>query len=298
MIIKVNDPLQQYEELIQLASLEQRQHFFRYKMMEPLKMMWAHLQVPMKAKEPNGYDVIYAADMLGFANLDDRHTLEKGVKRLRNMNIVDRGKTTLHYLLEVVNGQGLELKADNIYLGIYLADEVKLNHLDGYTGFGGIPGYLMVHLFPNDRNTSRFEGLLAHEFHHNVRFSYFDWSHGNVTVGEYLVIEGLADVFVETLYGKEQLGPWVTGLDDEDLRYSISVIKDALHVTGFAEVSSYMFGDPYATEKGYQRVGLSFAAGYAVGYVVVKAFLERTGMTIFDATRCKSDDIIARSMIF
>ncbi len=298
MIIKVNDPLQQYEELLRCETLEQKQQFFRYTMMEPLKTMWTYLQVPMKAKQPNGYDVLYAADMLGFAKLEDREVLKKGVERLRTMNIVDRGERALKHLLEVANDQGLEVRANAIQLGIYLADEEKLSLHEGYTGFGGIPGYLMVLLFPNERNTSRFEGLLAHEFHHNLRFSYFNWSHGDVTVGEYIVIEGLADVFAETIYGREQLGPWVTGLDEDDLNDSISVIKDALHIKGFAEVSSYMFGDSYAIERGYQPVGLSFAAGYAVGYVVVKAFLEETGLTIFEATQCTSDDIITRSAIF
>ena len=62
-----------------------------------------------------------------------------------------------------------------------------------------------------------------------------------VTVGEYLIIEGLAESFAQELYGQDSIGPWVTSLDEEDVLYSIRVLKNALNIKGFAEVSSYMF---------------------------------------------------------
>ena len=68
-------------------------------------------------------------------------------------------------------------------------------------------------------------------------------------VADYIIIEGLADSFATALYGKEFLGPWVTSIDNEDLEYSIYVIKEGLNVKGFAEVSSYMFGDDFAKKK-------------------------------------------------
>jgi len=33
--------------------------------MQPMKTMWDHLNVPLQAKEPNGYDVVMASEMLG-----------------------------------------------------------------------------------------------------------------------------------------------------------------------------------------------------------------------------------------
>ncbi|WP_353626441.1 DUF2268 domain-containing putative Zn-dependent protease, partial [Bacillus sp. JCM 19041] len=80
--------------------------------------------------------------------------------------------------------------------------------------------------------------------------------------------------------------------------YSIAVIGDALEVKGFAEVSSYMFGDEIARKEGYQPVGLSFGAGYAVGYEVVQAFMKKTGKTIYEATLLSSEEIIEGSGIF
>lgn len=105
-------------------------------------------------------------------------------------------------------------------------------------------------------------------------------------MGDYLVIEGLADSFAKELYGTEQLDPWVTSMDKDDLEYSIYVIGEALNTKGFAEVSSYMFGDEIAKQEGYQPVGLSFCAGYAVGFKAVQSFMKKHNKTIYETTRC------------
>ncbi|MFA9457861.1 DUF2268 domain-containing protein, partial [Halalkalibacter sp. AB-rgal2] len=168
----------------------------------------------------------------------------------------------------------------------------------GYCGFGGIPGFIQVSIYPNSYNIPRLPAVIAHEFHHNIRFSYFDWDHGNVTVGDYLVIEGLAESFAKELYGETLLGPWVTSFDQEDLDYSIKVIKDSLETKGFAEVSSYMFGDTIAKEQGYQPVGLSTFAGYAVGYQAVQSFMKAHNVGIREATLLRTDEILNNCELF
>lgn len=63
-----------------------------------------------------------------------------------------------------------------------------------------------------------------------------------------------------------ELTSWtlVITMDKDDFEYSIHVIGKALDIKGFAEVSSYMFGDEIAKQEGYQPVGLSFCSGYAI----------------------------------
>ncbi|MFD0715679.1 DUF2268 domain-containing putative Zn-dependent protease [Paenibacillus sp. GCM10027626] len=113
-----------------------------------------------------------------------------------------------------------------------------------------------------------------------------------------MFIEGLADSFASAVYGEHMMGPWVSSFDEEDLLYSIEVMLQALDVKGFAEVSSYMFGDEIAKEKGYQPVGLSAAAGYAVGDHIVQQFLQKTGTSVYDATQLPAAEIIAGSQVF
>ncbi|MBU8568926.1 DUF2268 domain-containing protein [Virgibacillus pantothenticus] len=298
LIYKLINTIEQYEELLAITELEERKEYFRYKMMAPFKEMWNLINVPIKAKQENGYDVLMATNMLGYADIFNDIQIQQGLSILKENNAYEMAETTIKTCVENVSKAGLKVNADEIKFGLYVADPYKLKLQKGYTGFGGIPGFITVNIFPNDYNIPKMPAVIAHEFHHNIRFSYFDWDHGNVTVGDYLVIEGLADSFAKELYGTEQLGPWVTSMDKDDLEYSIYVIGEALNTKGFAEVSSYMFGDEIAKQEGYQPVGLSFCAGYAVGFKVVQSFMKKHNKTIYETTLLSSDEIINGSGLF
>ncbi|MBO0994351.1 DUF2268 domain-containing protein [Bacillus sp. SD088] len=295
---KLINTIEQYEELLAITELEERKEYFRYKMMAPFKEMWNLINVPIIAKQENGYDVLMATNMLGYANISNDKQIQQGLSILKAHNAYEVAETTIQTCIQNAKESGLKVYADEIKFGLYVADPDKLKLQKGYTGFGGIPGFITVNIFPNDYNIPKIPAVIAHEFHHNIRFSYFDWDHGNVTVGDYLIIEGLADSFAKELYGAEQLGPWVTSMDQDDLEYSIHVIGEALNIKGFAEVSSYMFGDEIAKQEGYQPVGLSFCAGYAVGFKVVQSFMMKHNKTIYETTLLSSDEIIHGSGLF
>lgn len=297
MILRIQDTLQHYEKLFAMTD-EKRENFFRYTMMEPFERMWNTINVPIKAIQPGGYDVIMASKMLGFLDVTETEIGQAGLEKMKEIDINNTAEKTIQHCIDRMGQAGLQVKTDTLHFGAFLADPQKLAYTKGYTGFGGIPGYIQLIIYPNDYNIPKIPAIIAHEFHHNIRFSYFNWDHGNVTVGDYIIIEGLADSFASALYGEEMSGPWVTSFDEEDLIYSTEVIRQALDVKGFAEVSSYMFGDDIAKEQGYQPVGLSYAAGYAVGYHTVQEFLKKTGTTIYEATRLSSAEIIEGSQIF
>lgn len=298
MPYKILDTFEQYEELLAIRDMEERKDYFRYTMMDPLKKMWNLINVPIKAKQTNGYDVLMATKMLGYADISNTEILQQGLSILKDNNALMIARNSINKCIENTCNAGLNVSTDLITFGMYIADPVKLNLQKGYTGFGGIPGFITVNIFPNEYNLPKIPAVIAHEFHHNIRFSYFEWDHGNVTVGDYLVAEGLAESFAMEQFGANQLGPWVTSMDKEDLEYSIHVIGEALNVKGFAEVSSYMFGDEIAKNEGYQPVGLSFCAGYAVGFEVVQTFMKMQNKTIYETTLLTSDEIIEGSGLF
>ncbi|PFW75771.1 hypothetical protein COL23_13105 [Priestia aryabhattai] len=295
---QVVDTLKQYEKLQMISNIDRKKDYFRYTMMEPFKPMWNLINVPLKAREENGYDVIMASKMLGYADLSNDSQIDEALNLLKKHEISSVVHNAMKNCIDKIEENNLKINAEEIKVGLYVADPIKLHLHKGYSGFGGIPGYITITVYPNSYNIPKLPAVVAHEFHHNIRFSYFDWDHGNVTVGDYLVIEGLAESFVKELYGVEQLGPWVTSMDKEDLEYSIYVIGEALNTKGFAEVSSYMFGDEIAKQEGYQPVGLSFGAGYAVGYEVVQAFLKNTNSNIYEASLFTTKEIIQGSNLF
>ncbi|MFN8541932.1 MAG: DUF2268 domain-containing putative Zn-dependent protease [Thermomicrobiales bacterium] len=143
----------------------------------------------------------------------------------------------------------------------------------------------------------RLGAAAAHEFHHNVRLSYAPFTM-DISVGEYIVLEGLAESFAAALYGRDLVGPWVTSLTPDELASSKAIIGKALDVRGFNNVRPYLFGDPAASFSGYEPIGLPFAAGYTIGFHLIQSYLQRTGRTIVEATYTPAADIIANSGYF
>jgi uncharacterized protein YjaZ len=269
--------------------------------MEPYKDMWKIMQIPIKCKFDGEYDIIMACDMLGIwtPNINN-HDIESEIDLLESSCLNNRAIEALKLCTLKFNSIGHKIPLDCIQFSILLANrdsnEVKISN--GYSGFGGIPGYIYIQITPNDYTLPRLEHAIAHEFNHQVRFCYEPFNHGNVSVGDYLVMEGLAESFAVEVYGKEMIGPWVSNFNKDDLEYSREIIKDALDVKGFSEVRSYMFGDDMADTFGYQRVGLSANAGYAVGYELVQSYLRETNSDIMTATVTDSKEIIEKSKYF
>lgn len=297
MKINMEDTLSQYETLLSI-SLEKRENFFRYTMMKPFESMWNTINVPLKAKQENGYDVMMATQMLGYLDIKESDIARKALNELKAIEASDIAHKALKRCIEFSKAANLVVAAEELKFGMYIADPEKLKNQKGYCGFGGIPGYVTITIHPNDYYVPRIPALIAHEFHHNLRFSYFDWNHGDVTLGDYLVIEGLADSFATELYGEEYLGPWVTSIDEEELDYSIQVVREGFHLRGFDEVNSYMFGDEIAKKEGYSPVGLSAGAGYAVGYHAVQSFMKKNNVTIQEATLLSTKEIITGCGVF
>ena len=182
---------------------------------------------------------------------------------------------------------------EEIVFGLYLADLSGTPQARGYTGFGGIPGWIMtVYGTADEYNLQRVEAATVHELHHNVQGALYPRRANMmaVTVGEYIVNEGLAESFATELYGAEVAGPWVTDLDASDVERVKPLFEEGLNVTGFNEVRRYIFGDPDA--------GLPVHAGYAVGYRVVQAYLRRSGKGVVAATFVLAEEIIAGSGFF
>ena len=60
-------------------------------------------------------------------------------------------------------------------------------------------------LLPNEYTLSHLHVALAHETNHNVRFQFIKWKN-DITLGEMIVNEGLAENFATFLYGEDKAG--------------------------------------------------------------------------------------------
>ena len=170
----------------------------------------------------------------------------------------------------------------------------------GYTGATDwfAPRYIGQFWEPDQRNLPHLAGLVAHEMHHVVRFRAFPFTM-QTCVAEYIVLEGMAESFAASLFGEDVVGYYVTQFDEAMLDAAKSLIVAGLHKTGFNVIRSYIFGDALAAQNGYEPLGgMPAYGGYAVDYHVVQAFLQRTGMSVEEATFISADEIVAKSAFF
>ncbi len=181
-----------------------------------------------------------------------------------------------------------------------LVGDLSANPLDrGYTGFGGIPGWLMtIYSEANAYNLPRLKGATVHELHHNVRSVVAPINFMQVTLAYYMIMEGLAEAFAAELYGEDVVGYYVTEFSDGAIEQARRVIGGALAVTGFNVVRGYIFGDALAETYGFPKSGVPNYAGYAIGYRVMRQWLKRTGKTVVEATFLPAEQIIAESRYF
>jgi uncharacterized protein YjaZ len=225
---------------------------------------------------------------------DDAAALS-ALDRLEAANTWARSLATLERAAAALNPEAHGLTPPTVNFTCVLADPGVIGERnDHYTGNGGTPGVVMLQVWPTPYNIERLEPIVAHELHHNVRFLFEPFTM-HTTVGQYLVAEGLAEAFAAEQTDEALLGRWTLGLAPEALEPLRPVYRDALDVSGFSEIRGYIFGDWAAAEHGYRAIGLPDFAGYALGYRLVRAYLERSGRTAAEATYVPWREIVEES---
>lgn len=237
--------------------------------------------------------------------------LFSGVQRAQTQAVVEglaaadgwqRAAASLARAREAFAPYADRIPLQEVVFGLLVADLSRGSaDTEGYTGFGGVPGYVMtVYGKASPFNLERIEACTVHELHHNVLSAVFPKNFmTETTVGDYMVMEGLAESFAGELYGAALLGPWTTRFDETRLPETKTVLAAHLKDTGFNTIRSYIFGDlPESAAYGLPNVGLPPYTGYAIGYRVVQAYLARRGGSVADATFVPAEQIIAESGYF
>lgn len=189
------------------------------------------------------------------------------------------------------------IRLPEVVFGLLVADMSGIPQAGGYTGFGGIPGWIMtVYGAPDEENLKRVEAATVHELHHNLAGS---GSPQNLnvmvaTLAEYMLVEGLAESFSAELYGPDKIGPWVSRFDMSRMDETKARFRAALGLTGFDAIRRYIFGD---SVSGHNE-GIPDYAGYALGYHVVQAYLAKTGKSVVQATFVPPGEIVEASGFF
>lgn len=282
------------------AAPDRKNDIYRYELMLPFQGKWDCYHIPLKAETPGGYDIIMASSMLGLlppAKIDSSYA--EAIELLADKTLWDNSKASIENSLARFEKAGIELHNDEYLFSIFLANPENAYTVmnEGYCGDGGIPGYIMAWLVPGEETMCRLPAALAHETNHNVRYQHIRWTN-NITLGEMLVSEGLAENFAVSMFGEEYLGPWVTKTDRELIPLIKEIIRGGLHATGLDNITAYLYGDEMAEMQNYPKVGLPYCAGYATGYYLIKYYLQKTGIPIEEATVLPAENILSETEEF
>ncbi|MCU0427641.1 MAG: DUF2268 domain-containing protein [Candidatus Kapabacteria bacterium] len=229
---------------------------------------------------------------------DKAVSMRQNVDALSKANAWKLSEEALHQGLRAF--QNFSVPECDLVFGLMLADLTNTPLQRGYTGFGAIPGWIMtIYGVPDAYNLERIQACTVHELHHNILARIFPHQMATWTVGEYMIMEGLAESFAAELYGEDKIGYWVTDFDMAQMTAVKEQFRGALEKTGFSTIRGYIFGDDFAgAQYGIEKVGVPAFSGYALGYHTVQAYLQRTGKTVAEATFVPAREIIEESRYF
>lgn len=282
-----------YQKVAQ-ALPEEKVELFRQEMLAPFMKKWEIQHIPFKAEEPNGFDVITLNNIMNISPNQISNEISTEIELISSDSFWSECENAVKKSLHLFTEHGVNLSVSDYLFTIQLGnpESPSLMLSEGYSGDGGIPGYIFCTLVPNEYTIPRMKAALAHECNHNVRYQFIKWDH-TVTLGELIVSEGLAENFATSIFGEDLLGPWVFKTNTVTLNKLIKpVLKDQLQLTGFDKIAPYLYGDEIAKLQNYEPVNMPYSAGYACGYYLIKYYLKKTGKTIFEATITPANQIL------
>lgn len=282
------------------APVGERDDIYIDELMMPFENMWRLMNIPMKSPVESGYDVIMATAMMGCVTSRDINDGYRDViGKLNSESLWRASEKAIYDSIKIFEKEGFKPSINEINFSILLAnpENPSIKMAKGYTGVGSMPGYMFVALYPNDYTIERLPLATAHEFNHQIRLMFEPWK-VDITLGEYLIIEGLAEVFATNMFGKHLVGPWVSETSEETLKRIKPIFKENINVSGFDKISSYMYGDDLSMLQGKAGVGVPYCGGYAIGYHLIEYYLKKTGKTIERATLTPAEEILKASEEF
>ena len=207
------DTLSAQREALTACSAE----VFEKRVMQPLEPFWKPFLERFPQRMDDGASpAMTAATMMGYYTPDE--DCKKGLEAIDMFEAsgtwqacVEAADKALKALNPAAHGLDLAPIRFTLVLGSLRTLDLKYG---AYTG-AQQPGAALVMSYPNPVGTPRLPVASAHEINHIVRFA-FEPFMPDLTLGKYLVAEGLAELFGLEVIGDETLvGPYSTTLSSD-----------------------------------------------------------------------------------
>ncbi|TMD74602.1 MAG: peptidase, partial [Chloroflexi bacterium] len=112
-------------------------------------------------------------------------------------------------------------------------DPVFVERTHGYYGMGAVPGTIFLVAWPTDYNLTRIGACAVHELAHNLRTPNIETG---FNLAEWVIHEGLAEVFTVEVCGPESTGAWYADVTGPVLDAAFEKVTGAFDTgSGFRE---------------------------------------------------------------
>ncbi|WP_333527769.1 DUF2268 domain-containing putative Zn-dependent protease [Faecalibacterium prausnitzii] len=260
------------------ALPDKKENIYRNQLMKPFEFKWACVGIPLTAAQEGGYDVVSAATMSGFyAPVQITEERQAEIEKISSDTFWASCEASIRNTLLDFEQHGIQLPKQEYVFTVMLSDpQSPMTAMTGdYCGDGGIPGYIIGSIVPNERSLGLLPVALAHETNHNVRWQFIQWSN-HITLADMIVSEGLAETFAAKMFGEDKVGKWVSETTPEVLRKTIKpLVRENLEAHDFQTLSSYLYGDEIMSLRGGQPIGMPYCGGYACGYALIGHYLKK-----------------------
>jgi uncharacterized protein YjaZ len=173
----------------------------------------------------------------------------------------------------------------------YPDDPVFIERTLGYYGMGALPGSIWMVAWPTDYNVTRIGACGVHELAHNLRTPNVI---GQFDLAEWVIHEGLAEVFTVEVCGPDSTGGWYSSVAGKDLDAAWQKVTGAFGTgRSFPDWTPYVLGDEVAGRMGLRPVGVPHMGGYAVGRAIIERYLAATGLRAAQAIVRPTAEILA-----
>jgi uncharacterized protein YjaZ len=170
-------------------------------------------------------------------------------------------------------------------------DEVFIERTLGYYGMGAVPGSIWMVTWPTDYNVTRIGACGVHELAHNLRTPNVET---RFNLAEWVIHEGLAEVFTVEVCGAGSTGGWYAGVTGPVLDDAFDKVTGAFGTgMSFPDWTPYVFGDIVAERMGLRTAGVPHMGGYAVGRLIIERYLAKTGLKAAQAIVRPTAEILA-----
>ena len=170
-------------------------------------------------------------------------------------------------------------------------DSLFMNHTLAYYGMGAVPGAIWLVAWPTAYNVTRIGACAVHELAHNLRTPNIETG---FNLAEWVVHEGLAEVFTVEVCGADSTGAWYAGVTGAELDEVFERVTSAFDTgNGFSDWTPYVLGDLVAERMGGRPAGVPHMGGYAVGRTIVERYLAATGLRAAQAITRPASEILA-----